>query len=187
MNDDFISSSIATGIRSPMLAGGGGGAGGVAGGGVGPSMLSMSLAAETIKSRGPSHGRRNTEIPRPTQRSRAGLSLTDSRGASVPSLRWWRWSRLRTRGTLDTSPTPSIFTVGKAPPWRRSNQIFAPSDELTREETRNGHHIADIGFRLSGHGPGRLCRLHLHFRPKRGGSGVRIRRDFVFFLDSTGY
>ena len=63
MNEDFISSSIATGMRSPMLAGGGGGAGGVAGGGVEPSMLSMSLDAQTSKSREASHGCRDYANP----------------------------------------------------------------------------------------------------------------------------
>ena len=121
MNDDFISSSIATGMRSPMLAGGGGGAGGVAGGGVGPSMLSMSLAAQTIKSRGPSHGRR-------TPWSR------DSRG------------RFRSRSTV-----AGVTTVGKQPPRTIARATVTPSDEITREETRNSHHITDIIFRLSCH------------------------------------
>ena len=57
---------------------------------------------------------------------------------------------------------------------------------VSRTETRNEGYFTDIAFRLSGGALFALCLLHLHFRPKRGGWGVRIGRGCVFFLDSKG-
>ena len=84
MNDDFISSSMDTGMRVPPDEGGAPGGGGVGGGGVAPSMVSMrgpeTYQGEGVKSR-LAYG-----IALQARRQRLAAALAPQRAAQIEQL-----------------------------------------------------------------------------------------------------
>jgi hypothetical protein len=87
-------------------------------------MLSMSLAAQTTKSRGPSHGHRNTEIPRLAQHS----CEYGGRGS---------WPAI-----LDGSASEPILPVAQEHHPHPLSSVYA-------QKSRNEDYIDDMGFRFS--------------------------------------